>query len=213
MRLVPCHGSTKERIAGGFDLLELDEALPDERPDHGAGVLELCAKLFEQDRPAIREVLHQLLLPCTQSNALGALAGGGHLPRRVVGDPLTGKILGRFEKAVGAQATHRARRKRRSRGTQDLAERVHVVLRSSVQEPQKLRGEHRLGFEKPRDRKRARHPVGEVFPPAHHEPRELSAAERDRYATAPPEGTLEADRHVVREHLAKRNRQGHFDVV
>jgi len=93
-----------------LDLLELDEALVYERPDDGARVAQLAAKLLEQDELTIREPVHELFLPSTQANALGILAGGGHLPGRVVRHALTGEVFGGFEKAIVAQPAHRTRR-------------------------------------------------------------------------------------------------------
>ena len=149
VRLVAGHGRTKERVAARFDLLELDETLFHERSDDSAGVAQLAAKLLEQNELAIREPVHQLLLPRAQANALGILAGGGHLPGRVVRHTLTREVLGGFEKAIGPQPAHRPGRQRRSRGAEDLSERVHVVLRRLVQESQELRREHRLGSRSP----------------------------------------------------------------
>ena len=84
-------------------------------------------------------------------------------------DALPGKILGSFQKTILTEPPHRPRWQRRRRGAQDLAERVHVVLGRLVEESKQLGGEHRLGFEQARDRKRPRHSFGKVVPPAHHE--------------------------------------------
>jgi hypothetical protein len=46
----------------------------------------------------------------------------------MVSHPRPGQVFGGFEKAIGAEAAHRPSRQRRSRRTQHLAKRVHVVL-------------------------------------------------------------------------------------